>query len=265
MTGFRERLHQTAKRNDSWLCVGLDPDPAKLPPKRPAAEETRRLLLDVIDCTRDLACCYKPNSAFFEALGASGHAVLAEVIEAAQRHAPVILDAKRGDIGNTARAYAAWAFDVLRADAITAAPYMGRDSVEPFFERPEKGCFVLARTSNPGASDLQGLRLATGELLYERTARLAREWNVRGNVGLVAGATAPEELRRIREIAGPEALLLVPGVGAQGGTAEHAIRFGANPQGDNAIVNASRAILYAPDPARAAADLRAEINKFRPR
>ena len=133
-------------------------------------------------------------------------------------------------------------------------------------ERADKGAFVLARTSNPGAADLQGLILQSGELLYERVVKLAvREWNANGNVGLVAGATSPDELRRIRQLAGPDVLLLVPGVGAQGGTAEHAIRFGANENGDNAIVNASRSILYSGDPAKAAEALRDELNEFRPR
>ncbi|MEA3199987.1 MAG: orotidine-5-phosphate decarboxylase [Thermoplasmata archaeon] len=259
MSGFRERIHQTAKRHDSWLCVGLDPDPAKLP----RAEDVRNFLLDIVDRTRDLVCAYKPNSAFYEALGDEGHDVLLDVCAHASRYAPVILDAKRADIGNTARAYAKWAFDILQADAITVAPYMGRDSIEPFFERPERGCFVLARTSNPGAADLQDARLASGELLYERTVKLARTWNVRGNLGVVAGATAPDELRRIRELAGGDMMILIPGVGAQGGSPEHAMRFGANATGDNAIVNSSRAILYAPDPAKAAADLRAELNKHR--
>ena len=261
---FRHRLHETAKRNDSWLCVGLDPDPARLPRIGRPADEMRTFLLDVVDRTKGAVCAYKPNSAFFEALGPSGHEVLSDVISHARRFAPVILDAKRGDIGNTAKAYAAWAFDALDAEAITVAPYMGRDSVEPFFERKERGVFVLARTSNPGAADLQSLKLATGEPLYEHTVQLARQWNHHGNVGLVAGATAPDELRRIRHLAGPDMLLLVPGVGAQGGSAEHAMRFGANPFGDNAIINASRSVLYADDPARAAEELRAELNRHRP-
>ena len=259
MTSFRERLHATAKKNDSWVCVGLDPDPAK----HASAALTRDFLLDIIDRTSGSVACYKPNAAFFEALGAEGHGVLLDVIQRAQRYAPVILDAKRADLGNTAKAYAKWAFDLLGADAITAAPYMGRDSVEPFFERADRGVFVLARTSNSGAADLQSLKLATGEPLYEHTAKLALSWA--RNVGLVAGATAPDELRRIRQIAGPDALLLVPGVGAQGGSAEHAMRFGANELGDNAIVNSSRGILYAQDPSHAAAALRDELNRFRAR
>ena len=265
MPGFRERLHATARANDSWVCVGLDPDLDKLPRKDPPAEEMRRFLLDVVDRTKGLVCCYKPNAAFFEALGREGHDVLHDVMAHARRFAPVILDAKRGDIGNTAKAYARWAFDVLDAEAVTVAPYMGKDSVEPFAQRPERGVFLLARTSNPGAADIQSMRLADGRLVYEHVVGLARDWNVHGNVGLVAGATYPDELRRIRHLAGREALLLIPGVGAQGGSAEHAIRFGGNELGDNAIVNSSRGVLYAPDPGHAAAALRDELNRHRGR
>jgi orotidine-5'-phosphate decarboxylase len=266
MPTFRERLHAAARRNDSWVCVGLDPDPAKLPRVGSVADETRVFLLDVIDATKDEVCCFKPNAAFFEAIGPGGHEVLAEIVARAQRHAPVILDAKRGDVGNTAKAYATWAFDKVGAEAVTVSPFMGRDSLEPFTERAERGVFVLARTSNPGAAELQSLKLATGEAVYERVVRLATtEWNARGNVGLVAGATHPEELARIRQLAGPDALLLVPGVGAQGGSVEHAIRFGANALGDNAIVSSSRAILYSADPAAAAAKLKEELNHFRGR
>ena|ERR1051325_7169457 len=263
MRSFRERLHETAKRNDSWVCVGLDPDPAKLPKVGAVDEEMRVFLLDVIDRTKDQVCAFKPNAAFYDAIGPEGHAVLQDVVEHAQRFAPVILDGKRGDIGNTARAYSAWAFDALRADACTIHPYMGRDSAQPFLDHADKGVFVLARTSNPGAADLQGLKLATGEFVYERVVQLAKDWNARGNVGLVAGATYPEELRRIRQLAGPDMLLLIPGVGAQGGSPEHAMRFGANPLGDNAIVTASRSILYSRDPAEAARDLREELNRHR--
>lgn len=263
MASFRERVRETARKNRSWACVGLDPDPAKLPGKRGGADETRDFLLDIIDRTRDVVCCYKPNAAFFEALGEGGHEALKAVVEAAGRHAPVILDAKRGDIGNTAQAYATWAFDVMRADAITASPYMGRDSIEPFAQRAEKGVFLLARTSNPGGADLQSLKLANGEYVYERVVKLAREWNTRHNLGLVAGATAPDELRRIRQLAGNDMLLLVPGVGAQGGSAEDAIRSGGNTDGDNAIVNSSRGILYAADPRAAAEALRDALNAAR--
>lgn len=265
MPTFRERIHKAARTNDSWVCVGLDPDPTKLPRAGPVADEMRAFLLDVIDRTKGSVCAYKPNAAFFEAIGPGGHEALVDVCAHAARFAPVILDGKRGDIGNTAKAYAQWAFDAVRADALTASPYMGRDSVEPFFERPERGVFVLARTSNPGSADLQSMRLDTGERVFERVVRLAKSWNTNHNIGLVAGATYPDELERIRELAGPDMLLLIPGVGAQGGSAEHAIRFGANAHGDNAIVNSSRAILYAPDPLLAAQALRDELNKHRPR
>lgn len=265
MATFRERLSETARAHDSWLCVGLDPD-ASRGKHGESADDVATFLLDIIDRTGDLVCCYKPNSAFFEALGDDAHTVAKQVIDAARRHAPVILDAKRGDIGNTAAAYARWAYDILDADAITIAPYMGHDSVAPFSDRAERGVFVLARTSNPGAADLQSLRLEGGEPLYERVARLATtSWNPHGNVGLVAGATAPAELGRIREIAGPDALLLIPGVGAQGGSAADAIRLGANKLGENAIINSSRGVLYAKDPAEAARTLRDELNRHRPR
>lgn len=265
MPTFRDRLHENAKRKDSWVCVGLDPDPTKLPRVGSPGQEMRTFLLDIIDRTKDTAVAFKPNAAFFDAIGPGGHEVLADVVAHAKRFAPVILDGKRGDIGNTAKAYAAWAFDAVGADACTAAPYMGRDSVEPFFEREDRGVFILARTSNPGSADLQSLKLASGELLYEHVVRLATEWNVHRNVGLVAGATFPEELRRIRQLAGPDTLLLIPGVGAQGGSAEHAIRFGANAHGDNALVNSSRGILYAPDARAAAEALRDDLNRFRGR
>ncbi len=264
MNTFRDRLLSTARKNDSWLCVGLDPDPARLPGKAAAAQEMADFLIEVIDATRGLACAYKPNAAFFEALGESGADGLKRVIDHAARHAPVILDGKRGDIGNTANAYAAWAFDVLGADATTVSPYMGHDSVEPFTRRADRGVFILARTSNPGAADLQTLPLASGELVYEHIARVATTaWNPHGNVGLVVGATAPEELRRVRAIIGEEPFLLIPGVGAQGGSAEAAIRLGGNARGEGAIVNASRSIIYAESPEKAARELRDELNRHR--
>ncbi|MFA5860176.1 MAG: orotidine-5'-phosphate decarboxylase [Candidatus Thermoplasmatota archaeon] len=263
MRSFRERLHDTARRNDSWVCVGLDPDVEKLPRVGNVAEEMRVFLLDIIDVTKDHACAYKPNAAFFDAIGPGGQGALAEVVAAAERHAPVILDGKRGDIGNTAKAYATWGFDRLGASAMTVPPYMGRDSVEPFSSRPERGVFVLARTSNPGAADLQSMKLENGDFVYEHVTKLAKKWNVNNNVGLVAGATFPEELRRIRQLTGPDTLILIPGVGAQGGSPEHAIRFGGNPNGDNAIVSASRSILYSADPAAATAKLKEDLNHYR--
>jgi orotidine-5'-phosphate decarboxylase len=196
----------------------------------------------IIDATHEHAACYKPNAAFYE--DAEGWRSLRETVAYAHgKGVPVLLDAKRGDIGNTARQYA----EILdEVDAITVNPYMGQDSLQPFFERPEKGIFVLCRTSNPGGADLQGLELASGEPLYQRVAALAELWNEHDNIGLVVGATAPEELEELRESV-PEIPFLVPGVGAQGGDAEAAIEHGLttwNGQ-DVGVVNSSRGIIFA--------------------
>jgi orotidine-5'-phosphate decarboxylase len=271
MTPFLDRLRDAQAHAGACLCVGLDPDADRLPHllrAAPPPEAFAAFLTDIVRATAPFACAYKPNAAFFEAYGSAGAAALEAAVRAVRRHAPhalVVLDGKRGDIGNTAKAYARWAYDSLEADAVTVNPYMGRDSTEAFFERADRGVFVLARTSNPGAADLQSMKLADGRFVYEHVVGLAKDWNAHGNVGLVAGATYPDELRRIRKLAGPDMLLLIPGVGAQGGSAEHAIRFGGNEWGDNAIVNSSRGILYSPDPAQAAASLRDELNKHRGR
>jgi orotidine-5'-phosphate decarboxylase len=224
---------------DSVVSVGLDPDPDRLPEHLldhdlPRWAFNRR----IIDATHEHAACYKPNAAFYE--DPDGWRALAETIAYAHgKDVPVLLDAKRGDIGNTARQYA----DLLdTADAITVNPFMGRDSLEPFLDRTDAGVFVLCRTSNPGGADLQNLELASGEPVYERVAALADTWNRNGNVGLVVGATNPEELAEIRDIV-PDIPFLVPGVGAQGGDAEAAVEYGlADGVG---LVNSSRGIIFA--------------------
>ena len=237
---------------DSVLCVGLDPDPARLPEHLheydlPRWAFNRR----IVDATHEFAAAYKPNAAFYE--DREGWRALAETIAYAKgKGVPVVLDAKRGDVGHTARRYARL---LDRADAITVTPYMGRDSLEPFCARDEKGVFVLCRTSNPGGADLQDCELASGEPVYERVAALADTWNTNGNVGLVVGATAPEELKRVREIV-PDLPFLVPGVGPQGGDAEAAVEYGladaSNSIGNRTaagggvgLVNVSRSIIYA--------------------
>jgi len=243
--GFFERLGARIESTNSVVSVGLDPDPSRLPAfvsdaDMPRWAFTRR----IIDATHEHAACYKPNAAFYE--DADGWRALRETVAyAAGKDVPVLLDAKRGDIGNTARQYA----EVLEfADAITVNPYMGRDSLQPFLEHESTGVFVLCRTSNPGGSDLQSLELASGEPLYERVAALADVWNANQNVGLVVGATTTEELERVREIV-PTIPFLVPGVGAQGGDAEAAVEHGlaSHPAADVDIglVNSSRGIIFA--------------------
>ncbi|WP_435161029.1 orotidine-5'-phosphate decarboxylase [Halorubrum sp. SY-15] len=243
--GFFERLGARIEATNSVVSVGLDPDPSRLPAFLSDADLPRwAFTRRIIDATHEHAACYKPNAAFYE--DADGWRALRETVAyAAGKDVPVLLDAKRGDIGNTARQYA----DVLEfADAITVNPYMGRDSLQPFFEHESTGVFVLCRTSNPGGSDLQSLELASGEPLYERVAALADVWNANQNVGLVVGATTAEELERVREIV-PTIPFLVPGVGAQGGDVEAAVEHGlaSHPAAgvDVGLVNSSRGIIFA--------------------
>ena len=214
----------------------------------------------MIEATSDLVCLYKPNIAFYEGLGTEGHELLRRTLEAVPAGIPVLIDAKRGDIGSTAEAYARSLFDVLNADAITVSPYLGRDAVQPFLDRADRGVFVLARTSNPGARDLQNLQVATadgqGEPLYLAVARLARSWNEHGNVGLVAGATYPEEVRQIRSVC-PDLPFLVPGIGSQEGDLAAACAAAEGPGGF--FINVSRAVIYA----GASEDIRATALRYR--
>ncbi len=243
---FSEKLRQAARGNASFLCVGLDPDPALLPPSLSGGETARvvAFLTAIVDATRDAVCAYKPNLAFFEALGPGGMQALMEVLRAVSPDVPVIADAKRGDIGSTARFYAKALFETYGFDAATVNPYGGRDAVEPFAEYGDRGVFLWCRGSNPGAADFQELPLADGRLLYEAVAEAAREWNTRGNIGLVAGATYPRQVRRLREIC-PGMLFLVPGVGAQQGDLDAAVAAAMDAAGEGFLVNVSRAVLYA--------------------
>ena len=267
-TTFRTRFEAAAQRNHSLLCVGLDPDPAKIP----EGVTVRDFLMGIVEATSDLVACYKPNIAFFEPWLGAGIDMLHEVVAAVPRDIPVLLDAKRGDIGNTSEAYARAVFESMGADAVTLNPYLGRDAVEPFLRYAGRHSFLLCRTSNPGAADVQDLQVE-GHPLYERIAYLANQWNTRGNVGLVVGATYPAEAARIREIC-PDLLFLMPGVGAQDGDLEAAVRAGMDAQGAGIAVNASRGVLYAgtgtggrwADASRAAAArLRDQINAARAR
>lgn len=265
--GFRDLLLASCDARQSHVCIGLDPDVGALPAGfNRDAEDVLRFLTGIIEATHDVAAAYKPNSAFFEVLGAEGWEVLQAVIAAVPSDIPVILDAKRGDVGNTAVRYAQAAFDVLGASAVTVNPYLGGDSLRPFLNRASKGIFILCRTSNPGAADLQDLHVGERPL-YRHVARLARELNILGNVGLVAGATWPEELAAVREDC-PGMPLLIPGVGAQGGDIAAAIKAVAGGDGEQpfllsssrAIVNASSGIDFQEAASGAAHDLRDRIN-----
>ena len=235
---FVDKLLAASRQNKSLLCIGLDPDP-ELMPKVSLLEFNKA----IVDATADLVCAYKPNLAFYEALGIEGLEALKKTIEYIPRHIPVVGDGKRGDIGNTAKAYAKALFSTFGFDAVTVSPYLGFDSVEPFIEYKDKGVFILCRTSNPGAVDFQNLVDSQGIPLYETVARKAMEWNVHGNIGLVVGATYPEELKRIRQLC-QEMLLLIPGIGAQGGDLASAVKYGVDAQGEKAIITVSRQILY---------------------
>jgi orotidine-5'-phosphate decarboxylase len=256
---FLERLHTAARTNRSWLCVGLDPEPA---------DDVETFVKGIVDATRDLVCCYKPNLAFYEALGVAGHRALRAVLEAIPDDIPVLVDAKRGDTPNTMLAYARAIFDELGADAVTVNPYLGGDALDPFFDYPDRGVFVLCKTSNPGAGEIQDL-LVDGEPLFLSVARRAQRWDRHGTLGLVVGATYPDDVAAVRA-AVPSAPILLPGVGAQAGDLEASVRAGVDANGEGAIVNASRTILYASrgadwqDAARRAAErLRDEINAAR--
>ena len=268
---FADKLLEAVQRNQSLVCVGLDPDPELMPQMR---------LFDfnkaIIDVTSDLVCAYKPNLAFYEALGVEGLTALQQTVDYIPDDIPVIGDAKRGDIGNTARAYAKALFETLGFDAATVNPYLGYDSIEPFINYRDKAVFILCRTSNAGALDFQALTYWSGgpdskqEPLFELVAQKAKEWNKNNNIGLVVGATYPEELKEIRQLC-PEMTLLIPGIGAQGGGLDSAVRYGVDAEGKKAIFSSSRQILYASKRSdfalaarRAADELRCRINSLLP-
>lgn len=241
---FIQRLRDRWEQADTQLCVGLDPDPARFP----AAVGTGpgaflRFCSAIVDATADLVCAFKPQIAYFAAHGREAElAALIDYVRARYPQVPVILDAKRGDIGDTARLYAIEAFERFGADAVTVNPYLGRESVEPFLAWPDRGVIVLCRTSNPDSGWLQ--EHPAEDPVFLRVARAAREWDVHGNLMLVAGATYPEDLRRIRSVAG-DMPLLVPGIGAQGGDLAAVLANGRNSSGKGLVINASRAVLYA--------------------
>lgn len=268
---FMQSLQQAWTRNDSLVCVGLDPEPTKFPAHlRDTPDAVFDFCRAIVDATADLICAFKPQIAHFAALRAEEtlERLIAHIHD---RHpgVPVILDAKRGDIGSTAQHYATEAFERYRADAVTLNPYLGRDSIQPFLDRADKGVILLCRTSNPGGADFQALDCG-GQPLYLRVAEtIARDWNAHGNCALVTGATWPEEIRQVRALIG-DMPLLVPGIGAQGGDIEAVMHAGRTREGLGLMINSSRGIIYAGSgedfaaAARAAAsELRGAINRCR--
>ena len=273
--GFIDTLRKRWQAADTLVCVGLDPEPAKFPARFTGdPDAVFNFCRDIADATAEYACAFKPQIAHFAALGAEDAlARLIAHLHAAHPGIPVILDAKRGDIGSTARHYASEAFDRYRADAVTANPYLGHDSVQPFLDRADRGVVILCRTSNPGAADLQDLPVRTGageRPLYQHIAQtIAGDWNSHGNCALVVGATWPGQLREVRAIVG-DMPLLVPGVGAQGGDAGAVVCNARTADGTGLMVSSSRAILYASNgddyadaAANAARELRDTLNRHR--
>lgn len=265
---FLEKLKKSTQQNNSLVCVGLDPDVTLMPDKIGVFDFNKA----IIDATANFVCAYKINLAFYEAMGDDGLNAMKRTVKHIPGNIPVIGDGKRGDIGNTSKAYAQALFTNLGFDAATVSPYLGFDSVEPFIQFREKGVFILCRTSNIGALDFQSLRCETeyGLMpLYQIVGRKAEQWNTYGNIGLVVGATYPEELKLIRS-EHPYMPLLIPGVGAQGGELGLAVGYGVNRDGTGAIINSSRQIIYASRgkdfvqaAERAARTLRDQINVYR--
>jgi orotidine-5'-phosphate decarboxylase len=271
MTGFIAQLAQAWERNHSLVCVGLDPEIERMPEAlADGASPIFQFNKAIIDATADLVCAYKPQFAHYAACEAEDQ--LERTIEYVHRNypsIPVILDAKRGDVGNTAERYAIEAFERYGADAVTVNPYLGGDSLEPFLRYEQKGVIILCRTSNPGARDVQDLPAGSRRVYHAVAELAARRWNSRGNCALVVGATYPRELAEIREIVG-DMPFLVPGVGAQGGDVHQAVTNGRTTNGTGLIISSSRAILYASSEAdfaqaarKATMALRDQINTAR--
>jgi uridine monophosphate synthetase len=280
MESFFSFLEKRVDDCSSLLCIGLDPHVNDL--SAPTAASARDFCINLVKQTSRYAAAFKPNAAFFEVFGAEGWTALKEVVDAIQDESnrmgsmiPVILDAKRGDIASTAEAYARSAFENLDVDCITLSPYLGKDSIEPFLNYSQKGVFLLCKTSNPGSGDLQDLMVTVDPgpqamvdrqpstiPLYEQVARLAQQWNTRNNIGLVVGATHIEAMTRVRAAA-PDLWFLAPGIGAQGGEMEGALKAGLRKDGKGLLVNVSRSVARAEKPGLAAAELRDEILQIR--
>ena len=242
MPSLRERLRHVSEANRTLLCVGLDPDPASM-----AVPDVADFNRAIVDATADLVCAFKPNLAFYEALGSAGIVALERTVAHIRDRAPdvvVIADAKRGDMASSSARYARALFETWGFDAATVNGYQGGEALEPFLSYEDKGAFVLCKTSNPGASEFQDIYLASGRRLFEEVACRAAEWNTRGNVGLVVGATYPDDLATVRGIC-PDMPVLLPGIGAQGGDLEASVKAGVDENGRGLIVSSSRGVIYA--------------------
>ncbi len=268
---FLDKLLATSRQQNSLLCVGLDPEPERFPAQlqnMTVAKAVTYFCQGIIEATAPYVCAFKPNLAFFEVLGPKGMYIFQDVLSAIPEHIPIIVDAKRGDLGNTARKYATTVFDVYGCDAVTVNPYLGYDSVAPFLAFHEKGVIFLCRSSNPSARDFQDLLVqeekGQGRPLYEMIAQRVQSWNKAGNCGLVVGATYPQELSTIRSMC-PDMPILIPGVGAQGGDLETSVVAGVDVLGEKAIIAVSRAILYASEDEDYAASAATEARKLRNR
>lgn len=259
---YRDKLLAIQRKQHSLVCVGLDTDPHQLPGHlRDSADGVLEFNRQIIEATRDLVCAYKPNLAFYEALGTSGLDILAKTLALIPSEIVTIGDAKRGDIGNTAEKYAKALFGNFHFDAITVNAYLGFDAVEPFIKDPNHGVFVLALTSNPGSKDFQRLKVGK-QAFYQKVIRSCVKWNTNNNVGIVVGATNPKELKTVRRLA-PTLPILIPGIGKQGGDLKSSVRFGCDKKGELAVINSSRGILYASGGKDFADAARREATKLR--
>ncbi len=266
MKTFREKLDAVVTKNNSLLCVGLDSDIDKIPKHILAIEHPQTTFNKaIIDATADFVCAFKPNTAFYESRGLPGIEALkrtCDYLKERYPHIPLIIDAKRGDIGNTNEAYAKYVFDYLGADAVTVQPYLGMETLKPFLDRTDKAVFILCRTSNPGAGELQDL-ITDGKPLYQRVAQNVTDiWNTNKNCALVVGAPFPAELAIVRRIAGSMPIL-IPGIGAQGGDIEKTVHAGIDSAARNAIINSSRSIIFAANGEDFAEKAREEAQKLR--
>ena len=264
---FINKLTKIVRSNNSLLCIGLDPDLSKIPKhllkkKYPLFEFNKA----IINKTHNFVCAYKPNSAFYEGKGEEGIRQLKMTVDYINKkypNIPIILDAKRGDIGNTNNGYVEYAYDYLGVDAITLHPYLGKEALEPFLERKDKGAIILCKTSNNGAGEFQDLTVDEKPLYLAVAQNVSEKWNTNNNCLLVVGATYPEELNNVRRVVGDSMWFLVPGIGAQGGDVEKTIINGQNNKSMGMIISASRSIIFAKDPRIEAQKLKDEINKYR--